>query len=110
MNNEVLLEVTGIHKRFEDQVVLCGADMNICSGEVHVLLGQNATGKSTLAKIIAGVAAPDEGRILHGNMDVTAFTKAGMLRRGVYTLYQEIHLFECILRRPTAAGAVTNGS
>lgn len=94
MNKEVLLEVTGIHKRFEDQVVLCGADMNICSGEVHVLLGQNATGKSTLAKIIAGVTAPDEGRVIHGDMDVTGFTKAGMLRRGVYTLYQEIHLFE----------------
>lgn len=94
MNNEVLLKVTGIRKRFEDQVVLCGVDMNICSGEVHVLLGQNATGKSTLAKIIAGVAEPDEGHVFHGDMDVTGFTKAGMLRRGVYTLYQEIHLFE----------------
>lgn len=94
MNNEVLLEVTGIRKRFEDQVVLCGVDMTVCSGEVHVLLGQNATGKSTLAKIIAGVKEPDEGHVFHGDMDVTGFTKAGMLRRGVYTLYQEIHLFE----------------
>jgi ribose transport system ATP-binding protein len=57
------LEVRGISKRFSGVQALDRVDLDVRSGEVHVLLGENGAGKSTLMKILSGVYARDDGRI-----------------------------------------------
>ena len=59
-----LLEVEHVGKRFPGVEALRDASLSLHRGEVHVLLGQNAAGKSTLAKCISGVYPPDSGRIV----------------------------------------------
>ena len=69
-SSEPILRLEGIGKRFPGVVALDKVDLSIWSGEVHALLGENGAGKSTLIKILSGIHAPDQGRILLGGQDV----------------------------------------
>ena len=57
------IEMRDISKAFGSNQVLEKIDLVIESGQVHALMGENGAGKSTLMKIIAGVEAPDAGRV-----------------------------------------------
>ncbi len=52
-----------LEKAFGPQVVLNGASLSLARGEKVGLIGANGTGKSTFAKIIAGLEAPDAGTV-----------------------------------------------
>ena len=54
MNNDVLLEIKGLHARVEDKEILKGVDLTIRRGEVHAVMGPNGAGKSTLGAVLAG--------------------------------------------------------
>ena len=54
----------GVSKRYGGVRALQDADLAIEAGRIHAVLGENGAGKSTLIKIMAGVVAPDEGRML----------------------------------------------
>ena len=60
-----VLQVGGLSKTFPGQKALHDVDLAVRAGEVHALLGQNGSGKSTIIKVLAGYHAPDPGaRIL----------------------------------------------
>ena len=61
---ERLLTFEHITKRFGGTTALRDVDLHLDAGEVLALLGENGAGKSTLIKSLAGIHAPDEGRIL----------------------------------------------
>jgi len=48
------LEIIDIHAGIEDKKILNGVNLVIRKGELHVLMGPNASGKSTLAHVIMG--------------------------------------------------------
>src|SRR3546814_19940226 len=58
-----VLSASNIQKRFGGVVALSKGEFALDEGEVHVLVGSNGCGKSTLCKIIAGSVAPDAGRL-----------------------------------------------
>ena len=63
------LELKDIHKSFDGVHALKGVDFSVEAGEVHGLIGENGSGKSTMLKIIAGVLEPSEGSVkVHGNI------------------------------------------
>lgn len=57
------LEVRGAHKSFAGHVALHEVDLTVRSGSIHGLLGPNGAGKTTLIRMLAGITAPDRGRI-----------------------------------------------
>jgi ABC-type sugar transport system ATPase subunit len=59
-----ILEVRQICKSFPGVRVLKSVNLSIWPGEVHPFMGENAVGKSTLMKILAGVYHPDSGEII----------------------------------------------
>src|SRR5450755_715860 len=53
---DLLLEVTGIAKRYGAVTALRNASLSVRPGEIHALMGANGAGKSTLVKILTGAA------------------------------------------------------
>ena len=50
-----------ITKRYPGVLALDDAHFELQSGEVHALVGENGAGKSTMMKILAGIATVDSG-------------------------------------------------
>ena len=57
------IEVSGVTKSFQGHQALKGVSMEIPRGEIYGLLGPNGAGKTTLIRMLAGITAPDEGRV-----------------------------------------------
>jgi sulfate/thiosulfate transport system ATP-binding protein len=66
------IEVRDVSKRFGDFQALEDVSVLVGDGDLTALLGPSGSGKSTLLRIIAGLEAPDAGRVLIGEHDVTA--------------------------------------
>ena len=77
------IEVRGVHRRFgtgESAVeALRGVDLTVREGELVALRGRSGSGKTTLLNVIGGLDRPDSGRIMVGEVDVTAMTDAQAL-------------------------------
>jgi ATP-binding cassette subfamily F protein 3 len=58
---KVVMQLDGIHKRYGEKEVFAGLDLTLLRGDRVALLGANGTGKSTLARILAGVEPFQEG-------------------------------------------------
>jgi ribose transport system ATP-binding protein len=55
------VRLSGVSKTFETATVLRDLDLEIRRGEIHALMGQNGSGKSTTVKILSGFFEPDPG-------------------------------------------------
>ena len=64
-----------------------------------VITGPNGGGKSTLAKIIAGIVTPSSGRILLDGEDITGLSVTERARRGVSFAFQQPVHFKGLTRR-----------
>lgn len=62
-NQDILLTVDNVTKRFGGVVAVDGCSLGIRRGTITGLIGPNGAGKTTLFNMIAGVYRPDAGRI-----------------------------------------------
>lgn len=65
------IQIENVSKRFGNFVALDKVDLTIAPGELVALLGPSGSGKTTLLRVIAGLEAPDAGRILFDDEDAT---------------------------------------
>ena len=86
---ELLLEATGVAKRYGAVAALRSASLSVRAGEVHALMGANGAGKSTLVKILTGAVHPDEGTIPVRGEPYVARSPAEARQGGVVSVYQE---------------------
>src|SRR5262245_28379023 len=77
-------------KRFGTQLVLDGVSIEVASGEFFVLLGASGSGKSTILRVIAGLSAPDQGRVMLKGRDVTGLRPQD---RGTGFVFQNYSIF-----------------
>ena len=49
-----MIKIENLHVSIEDKEILKGIDLKVNPGELHVIMGRNGTGKSTLANVLAG--------------------------------------------------------
>ena len=82
--------IHGVGKRFGATTALDDVSLSIEAGGFVSLLGQSGSGKTTLLRIIAGLEAPDTGRIVIGGRDVTGLPAHA---RPVNTVFQSYALF-----------------
>jgi putative spermidine/putrescine transport system ATP-binding protein len=82
--------VSQLGKAFGAMPVFDGIDLTIARGEMCVLVGPSGCGKTTLLRAVAGLTAPDRGRIEIDGIDVTQVPPQ---RRGVGMVFQHYALF-----------------
>jgi simple sugar transport system ATP-binding protein len=88
------LELSHISKTFFGVQALRDVDFSLDEGEVHCLVGENGSGKSTMIKIISGVETPDAGgTITIAGQKFTQLTPHESTRLGVQVIYQDLSLF-----------------
>ena len=87
---DALLKVEGLEKSFGDTGVLRSLSFDVAAGEFVTLLGPSGCGKTTTLRIIAGLLAPDRGRVLLNGTDIT---DAPPEQRNVNTVFQNYALF-----------------
>jgi len=64
-----MLRVEDVTVRFDGHAALDGASLELRRGEVVALTGRNGVGKTTLAKIVAGLLVPESGEVeRHGRV------------------------------------------
>jgi general nucleoside transport system ATP-binding protein len=109
------LEMLGITKRFPGVLANARVDFNVCSNEVHALLGENGAGKSTLMKILYGMYHPDEGEILLNGKPVTITSPTDAINLGIGMIHQHFMLVQTLtvaenvsLGLPSSRGLLTD--
>lgn len=73
----------------EGDSILKGINLSIPQGKLTVVTGPNGGGKTSLAKIIAGLVQPDGGRILLDREDITGLSVTERARKGVAYAFQQ---------------------
>ena len=63
MDNEYIIEMLHITKRFPGIIANDDISIQLKKGEIHALLGENGAGKSTLMSVLFGLYQPEKGEI-----------------------------------------------
>lgn len=86
------LAAVDLYKSFGSTRALQGASLELRPGRIRALLGENGSGKSTFAKIIAGTHRPDGGNIYRDGRDVKIEDPASARALGIAIVFQELSL------------------
>jgi ribose transport system ATP-binding protein len=79
-----------VGKRFPGVTALEDVSFEVAPGSCHALCGENGAGKSTLGRILAGIHAPDGGRLLVEGRPVHFRGPREALQAGVAMVHQEL--------------------
>ncbi len=91
-----IIELDDVHKSFGDEEVLRGLSLQITPGEITVIMGASASGKSVLIKHMNGLFKPDSGRVLLFGKDTKELGEVELdrQRKRIGTLFQNYALFD----------------
>ena len=92
MEQEYLLEMNGIDKRFLGVHALKGVNLNLKRGEVVALVGENGAGKSTLMKVLTGIYQPDGGSITFEGKPYAVRNIRESQELGIGMIHQELNM------------------
>lgn len=96
MNDDIILDIQNVTKRFPGVTALKNVSIQVKRGEIHGLCGENGAGKSTLMKILSGVYpyGTYEGTVIYNGEELklegSSIHQAAEL--GIATVYQELTL------------------
>ncbi|EHD20174.1 MULTISPECIES: amino acid ABC transporter ATP-binding protein [Brenneria] len=90
-----LVDICGLHKRFGDNEVLKGIDLQIKRQEVVCIIGKSGSGKSTLLRCINGLESFQQGELRVDGQQVQYDDETAMreLRQDVGMIFQSFNLF-----------------
>lgn len=91
MSEPVLLQATGLKKKFPGVIALDNVPFALHSGSVHAVCGENGAGKSTLMNILMGVYPRDDGEILLRGKPVNFSSPREALKSGISIIEQELN-------------------
>lgn len=84
-----MLELKKITFSADEKTILHDVDLVVPDGELLAITGPNGGGKSTLARIIAGIEKPDSGQILWNGQDITQLSITDRARLGLGYAFQQ---------------------
>ena len=87
---EKCIELKGITKAFDGQIVLDHMNLDIHENEFVTLLGPSGCGKTTTLRIMGGFETADEGQVLLNGTDIA---RVPANKRPINTVFQKYALF-----------------
>ncbi|MEM1485243.1 ATP-binding cassette domain-containing protein [Oscillospiraceae bacterium PP1C4] len=93
MENQYLLELYNVNRRISSEFYLRNITLTLKAGEVHALVGRNASGKSTLLSVIMGVFPLDSGEIRVGGKPVHIQDSKDAVQSGIMLVSQNQKMF-----------------
>ncbi|GAA3589490.1 amino acid ABC transporter ATP-binding protein [Gibbsiella quercinecans] len=95
MTDFALVDINGLHKRFGENPVLKGIDLQIKRQEVVCIIGKSGSGKSTLLRCINGLETFEQGTLKIDGQPVLHHDAAALreLRQNVGMIFQSFNLF-----------------
>jgi len=93
-----MIEIQGVTKHFEQKTVLHSLSARFEPGAVSMIIGSSGSGKSVLMKILVGLFAPDEGKVLYGSSNFFDLDLEGKteIRKQIGMLFQNSALFDSL--------------
>jgi putative lysine transport system ATP-binding protein len=92
--SNTILSIQNIHKRFGDQLVLTGINLDIHEKEVVTIIGSSGSGKTTLLRCLNLLNEPDDGHIYFlGDDLMDPATDIDHLRMRMGMVFQSFNLF-----------------
>jgi len=97
----VMIEITDLHKAFDDNHVLNGFNLKLYDGENLVIMGKSGSGKSVMIKCLIGLMKPDSGSITVMGKDMASLNRNELneLRADVGFLFQGSALYDSMTVR-----------
>jgi len=86
------LETRGLTKRFPGVVANDSVDLKVQRGEVHSLLGENGSGKTTFMNVVSGLYSADSGEIFVDGRKVVVKSPIDTMRLGIFMVHQNFSL------------------
>jgi Fe-S cluster assembly ATP-binding protein len=85
-----MLSIHNLHAGIEGKKILKGINLEIKTGEVHVIMGPNGSGKSTLASVLAGRENYEvsEGSVEYLGKDLLEMSPEDRAREGLFLAFQ----------------------
>lgn len=85
-----MLQIKDLHASVENKKIINGLNLEINDGEIHVLMGPNGVGKSTICKILLKDEnyVIDSGEIIFNEKNINDLTTTEVARLGLYLLNQ----------------------
>jgi len=93
----MMLEIKNVHKRFENQDVLKGIDLEVSKGDVVAILGPSGSGKTTFLRCVNFLERADEGELVFDgrkySMHSASRKEVADLRKKTAFVFQNYNLF-----------------
>ncbi len=85
-----MLEIRNLHADAGGVSILRGIDLAVRAGEVHAVMGPNASGKSTLSNVLAGRPSVEvtQGQVIFEGRDLLALAPEERAREGIFLAFQ----------------------
>ncbi|MGD6966345.1 ABC transporter ATP-binding protein [Rossellomorea vietnamensis] len=94
MNNEVMVDVQNLAKRYGSITAVNGVAFQVKKGEIFGLLGPNGAGKTTTIEMLVGLRKPDEGTAVLAGFDVRK--EVNKVKEVIGVQLQSTSLFELL--------------
>ncbi|MUG70693.1 MULTISPECIES: ABC transporter permease subunit [Paenibacillus] len=89
----VIFEVNGLKKHFGGVKAVDGVDFHIRKGDIHVLIGPNGSGKTTVINVLSGLYAATEGTVSYRGNPIANLRPHLIVKQGIARTFQNIRLF-----------------
>ncbi|MCL4560181.1 MAG: ABC transporter ATP-binding protein [Chloroflexi bacterium] len=93
MENQPMLKVTNLTKKFGNLVAVNNASMEVYPGEIVGLIGPNGAGKTTLFNAITGLYKPENGKVVFKGVNITGFLPHKICKLGMSRTFQVTRAF-----------------